>query len=98
MVASVELETKIEWLIGPTYRRQIADRDPARQIRHAGDCLDVVRREHRLYRKPDRVAGDDGRRQGRPQGVRRETQALVDGQVAWLQFLSEPWRGPKLHQ
>jgi 1,4-dihydroxy-2-naphthoyl-CoA synthase len=23
-----------------------------RQIRHAGDCLDVARRKHRLYRKP----------------------------------------------
>ena len=76
-------------LAGQPHRRQVADRDPARQIRHAGDRLDVVRREHRLYRKPDRVAGDDGGRQGRPQGLRREAQTLVDGQIAWLQFLRE---------
>ena len=51
------------------HRRQVADRDPARQIRHARDRLDVVRRKHRLYRKPDRTIGDDGRCQGGPQGL-----------------------------
>ena len=57
-------------LAGQPHRRQVADRDPARQIRHAGDRLDVVRREHRLYRKPDRVTGDDRGRQGRPESLR----------------------------
>ena len=61
------------------HRRQVADRDPARQIRHARDRLDVVRREHRLHRKPDRAAGDDGRRQGRPQGLRRKAQTVMAG-------------------
>ncbi len=69
VVPSAELDAKIDWLVS-RHRRQVADRDPARQIRHAGDRLDVVRRKHRLYRKPDRVAGDDGRRQGRAQGIR----------------------------
>ena len=63
------------------HRRQIADRDPPRQIRHARDRLDVVRPEHRLHRKPDRAAGDDRRRQGRPQGLCRKAQAGVAGEV-----------------
>src|SRR5215469_14560663 len=48
---------------------------PPRQIRHARDCLDVVRREHRLYRKPDRTARHDRRRKGRAEGVCGEAQA-----------------------
>ena len=63
------------------HRRQVADRDPARQIRHARDRLDVVRRKHRLHRKPDRAAGDDRGRQGRPQGLRRKAQAVMAGEV-----------------
>ena len=63
------------------HHRQVADRDPARQIRHARDRLDVVRREHRLHRKPDRAVGDDGGRQGRPQGVRRKAQAVMAGEI-----------------
>ncbi len=61
--------------------RQVADRDPQGQIRHARHRLDVVRREHRLHRKPDRAAGDDRGRQGGPQGVRRKTQAVLAGEI-----------------
>ena len=52
------------------HRRQVADRDPPRQIRHARDRLDVVRPEHRLHRKPDRAHRDD---RGRQRGPRRRS-------------------------
>ena len=66
------------------HRRQIADRDPPRQIRHARDRLDVVRREHRLHRKPDRAACDDRGRERGAEGVCREAQAELAGEVGRL--------------
>jgi enoyl-CoA hydratase/carnithine racemase len=52
--------------------------------------LDVVRREHRLHRKPDRTAGDDRGRQGRSQGVWREAQADLAREVAIPRLPSTP--------
>jgi hypothetical protein len=46
MVLAAELDAEIRRADQPP-RRQVADRDPARQICHARRCLDVVRREHR---------------------------------------------------
>ena len=70
------LDAKVDWLVG-THRRQIAHRDPARQIRDARDRGDVVRPGDRLHREPDRAAGDDRRRQGGAGVVQRKAQAAV---------------------
>ncbi|MGY4311220.1 hypothetical protein ACVWW1_000523 [Bradyrhizobium sp. JR3.5] len=72
------------------HRRQVTDRDPSRQIRHARDCVDVVRRKYRLHREPDRAACDDRGRQGRPQGLRREAQADVDRALGGRPIASSP--------
>src|SRR5271165_980129 len=58
--------------------RQIADRDPAWQVRDARDRVDVVRRSDGLHGRTDRPNGANRRRQGRPGRLQRQTQAGVD--------------------
>ena len=75
VVPQADLDAKVDWLIG-----RIVDKPPTAIRRGKSDAhhrLDVVRREHRLHRKPDCATCHDGRRKGGAQGILGEAEAIL---------------------
>ena len=80
VVPSSELDAKVDWLIG-----RIIDKSPTaiRRGKYAMRAIASMSFDESIAYTESQIAlaSDDGRRQGRPQGVWREAQAVVAGKI-----------------
>ena len=80
VVPATELDAKIDWLIG-----RIADKSPTaiRRGKYAMRAIASMSFDESIAYTESQIAlaGDDGGRQGRPQGLWRKAQAVLAGEV-----------------